>query len=702
MDDIKKLAVLELWDKIPQKIKLSLALLVIGISLYPALIWKQNNRVGEIFGIGLNYITDILMVISMAVFGILAVCVPFLELIRTAVSKSSLIEICKVIFKNPADKLTLKEMRTKFKKYIPTRYSEHEMWGRTLDSGVDNNYINSQLESHRQLITQLMNAIFETSGIKYIYCYGECGSGKTTLLKNLVRVLVKKRGYSKEFKILYLDGMNEKEELLQKIIETDEKSKTVLLFDAFDESPAANKDARQFWQDLRKASKEYLKVVITCRTHFFESAKKLPEGEYIRTPADRVENDTYKYFITPFSDRDVKNYINRFPRAKRKEAYRILKSCPDIKRHPLILSFIEELEKEYKEINNMLDVYQKIIEKWVTRNYQDEAVSTTSRRKLRREEFKALCFELAKFMCIEQVNKDKPLGVKIEDFDGNKAMQDFLKAVQANIKLQGHPLLTRNAEGVYVFTHRSIWEFLAAWQLMTDEVFFNQINWHYKGMNEVLSLFLEMVRENFEGNGQKAKELMRGGKELIAFGKYKWRVLAEDKEAGKKLLLCDTVIEKRPYNDDWAEITWETCTLRKYLNNEFYSGLAFSDEDRNRIALTDNLNHDNERYGTKGGNNTKDNIFLLSLQETLAYFGDGNDFNNKENIEFFYISDRYNIKRMVLDSSNAVCWCWLRSPGYDSHNAAHISVVGVVHNSGSYVSNDRGGVRPALWLNLKS
>ena len=40
------------------------------------------------------------------------------------------------------------------------------------------------------------------------------------------------------------------------------------------------------------------------------------------------------------------------------------------------------------------------------------------------------------------------------------------------------------------------------------------------------------------------------------------------------------------YNDIDESVTWETCTLRKWLNEEFYNE-AFSSNDKSIIRLTD-------------------------------------------------------------------------------------------------------------------
>jgi hypothetical protein len=97
--------------------------------------------------------------------------------------------------------------------------------------------------------------------------------------------------------------------------------------------------------------------------------------------------------------------------------------------------------------------------------------------------------------------------------------------------------------------------------------------------------------------------------DIMEFGSYGWRVL--DVSEGKALLLSEYILEFMAYNEEVAETTWETCTLRAYLNGEFLNN--FGTDDRARIAPMRNSNKDNQWYGTSGGNDTDDYIFLLSL-----------------------------------------------------------------------------------------
>ncbi|MCL2698664.1 MAG: DUF6273 domain-containing protein, partial [Oscillospiraceae bacterium] len=112
----------------------------------------------------------------------------------------------------------------------------------------------------------------------------------------------------------------------------------------------------------------------------------------------------------------------------------------------------------------------------------------------------------------------------------------------------------------------------------------------------------------------------------IIFGGYDWRVL--EVKDGRALLLSDKVLELRPYHNTFANITWADSDIRTYLNGEFFN--SFSATDRARIVQMSNTNPDNPWFGTAGGANTQDRIFLLSLDELVRYFGDADQLAKPE------------------------------------------------------------------------
>ena len=121
--------------------------------------------------------------------------------------------------------------------------------------------------------------------------------------------------------------------------------------------------------------------------------------------------------------------------------------------------------------------------------------------------------------------------------------------------------------------------------------------------------------DNWDKNGDVTIDNSKYHKTEAGYFKYepiKWRVLQS--ENGEVFLLSDVILDRQPYNENYEDITWEESSLRTWLNGEFINR-AFSDEEKEKINITEIVNQDNPDYGTEGGNNTSDKIFLLSLSE---------------------------------------------------------------------------------------
>lgn len=169
-----------------------------------------------------------------------------------------------------------------------------------------------------------------------------------------------------------------------------------------------------------------------------------------------------------------------------------------------------------------------------------------------------------------------------------------------------------------------------------------------------------------------------------------WLVL--DVEKGKKaLLLSKYALDCKPYHHEKTSITWENCDLRKWLNTEFINN-AFSEDEKDEILLSNITNNNNNEYDTYGGNDTKDKVFLLSIDEVNKYF-----INYKERQ---CKPTQYAVSNNAYKDGNGMCWWRLRSLGSNQNNAAHVSNDGNVNYYGSNVNNVYIAVRVALWVNL--
>ncbi len=165
-----------------------------------------------------------------------------------------------------------------------------------------------------------------------------------------------------------------------------------------------------------------------------------------------------------------------------------------------------------------------------------------------------------------------------------------------------------------------------------------------------------------------------------------WIVL--DENDSEVLLLSKYAIEQKPYNDEFADVTWEECSLRHWLNDEFYS-TAFNDSEKNCIKMTTVINGDNPFNGTEGGNDTEDRVFLLSIEEANRYF-DSDESRMAKATEHAKTNG-------VVVSVGTSAW-WLRSPGCARNIAAAVYSGGNMEKRGSDVAIKTLGVRPAMWV----
>lgn len=186
----------------------------------------------------------------------------------------------------------------------------------------------------------------------------------------------------------------------------------------------------------------------------------------------------------------------------------------------------------------------------------------------------------------------------------------------------------------------------------------------------------------------------------ITFGRYEqdndpsngeepieWRVL--DREGGRLLVISEYALDRQNYNPWMEDVTWETCQLRTWLNDSFLN-IAFTAAEQTMIPTVTVVNDDNPAYGTDGGNDTQDRVFLLSISEAKRYFADNRD---RQTVPTAYAAAR------GADSLGlGLCMWWLRSPGCDQPGAVCVRNGGDIFDSGFSVCSAAPAVRPVLWI----
>ena len=164
-----------------------------------------------------------------------------------------------------------------------------------------------------------------------------------------------------------------------------------------------------------------------------------------------------------------------------------------------------------------------------------------------------------------------------------------------------------------------------------------------------------------------------------------WMVMEVDEENHKAFLLSFRGLDSKRYHREYTNVTWETCSLRAWLNDEFLN-TAFTPEEQAAILTTEVKNDSKQCYGwtTSGGKDTQDKIFLLSYAEAFRFFQI--QFGVRNNVAARIVPTAYaskagarqdNRKNKAEDGSIAGWW-FLRSPGCFQNCAAAVGTVGQV------------------------
>lgn len=203
-------------------------------------------------------------------------------------------------------------------------------------------------------------------------------------------------------------------------------------------------------------------------------------------------------------------------------------------------------------------------------------------------------------------------------------------------------------------------------------------------------------------NGMKYRRVSDGEEyHYFQWEPIKWKVLEYD--APRVFVVADCGLDSKLYSTASASVTWENSSIRQWLNGAFYN-LAFSDGEREAILKWDVSNKDNPYYGTAGGNSTRDNVYLLSIEEVTSHlYGFSGDDSANSASRQVRTSDYAAAVGAGTSSSSGYtgnCYWWLRSPGFSASNAAYINYYGYVYRDGVSADFSNCAVVPAMHIDL--
>ena len=200
-----------------------------------------------------------------------------------------------------------------------------------------------------------------------------------------------------------------------------------------------------------------------------------------------------------------------------------------------------------------------------------------------------------------------------------------------------------------------------------------------------------------------------------------WKVLAWDGD--RVLVISRYLLDCVRYDEEYRRVTWETCTLRAWLNGEFLNA-AFDPEEQLLIPTTHVTADPNPKFDVDPGEDTEDKLFLLSIPEAEAYFHPDpctippvyesvkpwekiiQQYQANPSTLYCkptaYAAARGNVPRGGA-FKGAADW-WLRAPGMRASSAALANSYGLFDPWGKVVNCDGAtclpGIRPAMWIDL--
>lgn len=320
---------------------------------------------------------------------------------------------------------------------------------------------------------------------QFFFILADTGMGKTAFTLNLFLAYAKKMRRDFDIEILRLTITDVESE----ISAIKDKKHTILLLDALDEDKKAGPNVHKRIAELVNLTKEFRKVIFTCRTQFFTDERLEPLEIELKKHGTEIGIQQFsKLYLSPFSYKDIILFIHgKYTSAvTRQLAIRIAFSIPDIAIRPMVLKHIDDFLVGKRFVHYKIDIYELIVEKWIEREKYNVPPD-------KRQDFpkNILTFsrDVAKYIYEHPVGNE--LIVLSERID--------LFANEHNIpldalELKSRSLLNRGEQNKYKFAHKSILEYFLAANLYKDYNFL--LSFNIKGFDAAFQNFQEMCTKH--------------------------------------------------------------------------------------------------------------------------------------------------------------------------------------------------------------
>jgi len=341
----------------------------------------------------------------------------------------------------------------------------------------------------QKLFEVLDDVLYHSTEYRYLILLADSGMGKTTAMLNYyVRHI--RRWWKKNKIVLIPLGIPDAD---KRITDIAEKQNTILFLDALDEDTLAVIDHAERIRLLLELTREFERVVISCRTQFFSKEEEIPKGTAIlkigvRDARESAEYFFHKVYIAPFSDKQVAKYLKqRYPIWRwqnRRRAKEVVKQIPDLAIRPMLLAHIDYLINAKREIRYTYEVYEEMVEAWLER----ERGFVQEKEDLR---------QFSELLAVDLYLKRTLRGAeRIPKAELSDLAQQWHIQLDS-WKLSGRSLLNRDAEGNYKFAHRSIMEYLFVKRFFDGDLRCLKCEW----TDQMQKFLREMLENDIAQNG---------------------------------------------------------------------------------------------------------------------------------------------------------------------------------------------------------
>ena len=298
------------------------------------------------------------------------------------------------------------------------------------------------------------------TGGNQLFVLADSGMGKTSFLMMLKLAYINSF-WPKGLECLLLKLGHDTIEQIRKISGCREK---ILLLDGLDEDPLAFNQIQNRIRQLLLETKNFRRVVITCRTQFFSGG----EDPFNRRGQVEISGVFCPVlYLSLFNSEQVKKYCEkRFPNRPDMVARAeiVSKKMKSLRCRPMLLAHIEDILDSQNIEWTEFSIYEALIKVWLHREHFKMSQREQKKKPPTVNDLWNACKSLAVTFQEENIRSIDHVG--LENFIRYNSLIRHIPTMDFG----GRSLLNKNSMGEYRFSHYSIQEFLVTHALIKGNI----------------------------------------------------------------------------------------------------------------------------------------------------------------------------------------------------------------------------------------